>query len=635
MNYLDYILNVLQITIFFFNISIIYLSNSKEIYIDIDNELIEYENNINFSNYSTDIKLLAFYLPKINPINIYYNTSLKNGLLQQSNINGEKSITFGNHSLTNIENEYYKFNEYNQSELDILENKINLAKSHGIYGFAIYYYWFNDKNLLEKPLEIFLNNRKFVFSFMLILELPTLNNKEKYDKHLIIKLIKNIKEYTKDPRYIFINKKVALGIYKPELLANLNVTISFLRIKAKYLGIGELFIISFIKKNFFRSFIDLKVFDDLYIIPQIFPSFFDKSLNSNTEIIYKFINHKNISHYRNNLILYHNNISNKKPFIYDYYKPEEYYMIIKNIIECDIKKEKSLQRFIFINFRNIFPKRKLLEPFNKFGYASLNSISKALFNLPYINNYNLLNLEYSTKIAIQAHIYYENLINEIIHKTNNIPVNFDLFISTDTEFKKEYITNYTLRNSKAQKSEIKIFNNQGRDVFPLLIQLKNKIKKYKYFCHIHTKKSKHIDFGDEWRNYLLNNLLGSEGIISEILTEFENNINLGIIFPEIYYKVFEQYGNNLLGANFNYMETIIKKIAPYLRISTDNLDFPMGNMFWANIKSVYQIFYINFDDQIPNENKQLDGTLMHGIERIWLYLVKYNGFYYKKIFKHF
>ena len=83
------------------------------------------------------------------------------------------------------------------------------------------------------------------------------------------------------------------------------------------------------------------------------------------------------------------------------------------------------------------------------------------------------------------------------------------------------------------------------------------------------------------------------------------------------------------------METIIKKIAPYLRISTDNLDFPMGNMFWANIKSVYQIFYINFDDQIPNENKQLDGTLMHGIERIWLYLVKYNGFYYKKIFKHF
>ena len=167
MNYLDYILNVLQITIFFFNISIIYLSNSKEIYIDIDNELIEYENNINFSNYSTDIKLLAFYLPKINPINIYYNTSLKNGLLQQSNINGEKSITFGNHSLINIENEYYKFNECDQSELDILENKINLAKSHGIYGFAIYYYWFNDKNLLEKPLEIFLNNRKFVFSFML------------------------------------------------------------------------------------------------------------------------------------------------------------------------------------------------------------------------------------------------------------------------------------------------------------------------------------------------------------------------------------------------------------------------------------------------------------------------------------
>lgn len=54
----------------------------------------------------------------------------------------------------------------------------------------------------------------------------------------------------------------------------------------------------------------------------------------------------------------------------------------------------------------------------------------------------------------------------------------------------------------------------------------SEIKKYKYFCHIHTKKSFHLDFGDSWREYIYNNLLVSNQIVSEILTEFENNEKL-------------------------------------------------------------------------------------------------------------
>ena len=304
------------------------------------------------------------------------------------------------------------------------------------------------------------------------------------------------------------------------------------------------------------------------------------------------------------------------------------------IIEYNIRKYESRNRFIFINIWDELYKCILLEPNKKYGFAFLNSLSKALFNLPYIVDYNLYYLQQSTKIAIQAHVYYETLISEIILKTNNIPVYFDLFISTDTEFKKRYIYNYIINNTKAKKFEIQIMNNKGRDVLPLLIQLKNQIKKYKYFCHLHTKQSKHINFGDEWRNYLFNNLIGNKEIISEILTDFENNKYLGIIFPEIYYKVFETFGKNILGANKDYMNLILQKLAPYLRVSTNNLDFPMGNMFWAKINSVYQIFLFNFNELIPNENKQLDGTLMHGIERIWLYLTKYNGYYYKKIFKY-
>ena len=91
-------------------------------------------------------------------------------------------------------------------------------------------------------------------------------------------------------------------------------------------------------------------------------------------------------------------------------------------------------------------------------------------------------------------------------------------------------------------------------------------------------------------------------LFRSILTEFENNEKIGFIFPEIYYKVILAFGQNFLGSDLKYMEQIIKQISPNLNISTKNLDFPMGNMFWARVKSVYQIFKLNFNGQFPEEN---------------------------------
>ena len=56
-------------------------------------------------------------------------------------------------------------------------------------------------------------------------------------------------------------------------------------------------------------------------------------------------------------------------------------------------------------------------------------------------------------------------------------------------------------------------------------------------------------------------------------------------------------------------------------------------MFWARIDAIHQIFKIKFTNKFPEELGQLNKTIMHAIERIWLYLVKLNGYYYKVIFK--
>ena len=89
---------------------------------------------------------------------------------------------------------------------------------------------------------------------------------------------------------------------------------------------------------------------------------------------------------------------------------------------------------------------------------------------------------------MQVHLYYDDLIEEIVNKTNNIPIFFDLYISTDSLYKKNKIIDYIKTNSKSKNVEIMVLENKGRDVMPLLIQMKNKIKKYKYikFCFVNS-----------------------------------------------------------------------------------------------------------------------------------------------------
>ena len=156
--------------------------------------------------------------------------------------------------------------------------------------------------------------------------------------------------------------------------------------------------------------------------------------------------------------------------------------------------------------------------------------------------------------------------------------------------------------------------------------------RYKYVCHIHSKKTIYLpEYGDKWRKYLYDNLLGNSEIISEILFDFENNDKLGFIYPETFYECIK-FAINLNNDDEKYMNFILNEIFPGHKIGKI-LEFPVGDMFWARVDAIYQIFEKKFEKMFPNEENQKIGTIMHGIERIWIYLVKLNGFYYKKIFK--
>ena len=549
-------------------------------------------------------------------------------------------------NLSKIQNEIIRdCNNYTLYKLII--SHINLAKKHGIYGFGINYYWFSGDEYYDEVINIFLESHEIDFPYFIIwkndyLNITDVNNNniiinQTYEPNNALYFIQSIKKYLVSDNYLKINKKPVLAIYESKLISY--EYLFRLRINAYECGIGSITIVGVLKEIGNTNY--SKLFDFLYEFPP-------KNINSkelNSEFYYSDLIYKGNFKYENNLqnitiykgiMLWPYNISNtnkKETIQFRGYSPEKFFLLNKLIINWTKRYHEKNDYYIFINAWNNMKEGFYLEPDEQYGYASINALSKAIFNLPYEKQaLNISNLEKICKVAVQAHIFYEDLIEEIINKTNNIPIPFDLLISTTSIEMKNLIGEFVNNNSKANKFEIIILYNKGRDVLPLLTQLKGRMKKYKYICHIHSKKSKTSpEIGISWRNYLYNNLLGNNKIVSEILSDFESLDNLGFIFPETFYKIIN-LSLILTRKNKMYMNYILKTIFKNYKIGTQ-LYFPAGNMFWARVKAVHQIFEYNFDKMFSRENNQVNDTIMHAIERIWLYLVKLNGFYYKTIFK--
>ena len=619
--------------------------------IEIDNKINEtlYEKNLDFSKLSTKIKVIAIYFPQF----IYFkdnSSDINKKLNEWEIIEKITQIFYGHNQPRNVDINYMDLNNKNFSKIEFIQKQIKLAKNHGIYGFAINYYWFSGKILYDEPINIFLENKEINFPFFLIWKNDKyMINNEKIKGNIIIenryepddakKLIEDIKKYLISIFYIKIKKKPILAIYEPLEIPNLSIFLSDLRKYSKNKGINNILILG--TMNEIEDLNYIKLFDYCFEFPPKNINFNEITKNEYfyyyVDLIYKGnIKYKNKKTYKGVILEWDNSPEMKNPKIFNEYSPEKLFFLIKKKIISNKIYQKNINNFLFINGWNNWKDGSYLEPDKKYGYASLNALSKALFNLNYRkDSFNLINLDNNfenSKIAVQAHIFYEDLIIDIINKVNNIPLKYDLFISTISIEIRNIIIKVITQNSNANQYEILILENKGRDVLPLLIQLKKKIKKYKYLCHIHTKKSKTSPvIGISWRNYLYNNLLGNKRIVSEILSDFENNDKLGFIFPETFHGIIRQ--KNILTKNtLKYMKYILRKLFSNYGVGAQ-LDFPAGNMFWARTNAIFQIFEYNFNKKFFKEKDQTNDTIMHGIERIWLYLVKLNGYYYNTIFK--
>ena len=144
---------------------LLFHSNKSILNIESANKISEYEENIDFSHFKTNIKSIALYLPQFHEIE-ENNKFWGKGFTEWVNVKKSYPRYKGHHQ-PRIPGDYHGYlGYYDLTNIKVIESQIKLAKSHGIYGFGIYFYWFSGKKLLYKPLNIIINNSYINFHFL-------------------------------------------------------------------------------------------------------------------------------------------------------------------------------------------------------------------------------------------------------------------------------------------------------------------------------------------------------------------------------------------------------------------------------------------------------------------------------------
>lgn len=172
------------------------------------------------------MKAIALYLPQFHSIPENDEWWGK-GFTEWTNVKKSKSLFKGHiQPEVPLNNDYY-----NLLDPDVLVNQANMAKKYGIYGFCYYHYWFVGKLLLEKPLENMLKNKSVDIPFCLswaneswartwdgketdvLIKQNYEESQAEWENHFEYLL-----NFFKDERYIKVDNKPMLIIYKPFLM---------------------------------------------------------------------------------------------------------------------------------------------------------------------------------------------------------------------------------------------------------------------------------------------------------------------------------------------------------------------------------------------------------------------------------
>jgi lipopolysaccharide biosynthesis protein len=568
------------------------------------------------------VRVIAFYLPQFHTIPENDNW-WGSGFTEWTNVKPALP-QYDGHYQPHIPDDYIGY--YNLLDDNTQAKQVELAKQYGVEGFCFYLYWFTGHKLLEQPVDNYFKNKNLDLPYCVCwanenwsrrwdgLEQDLLMEQH-YSEEDDIKFIENVSKYLRDSRYIRIENKALLLVYRPKLFPDMKATSRRWREWCINNGVGEIYLtypqsfetadpaeygfdaacefppnnssppnitytVKPLSENFETTVYDWRIFvarSENYVDPgyklfrSVTPSWDNTARKKNKGIVFE----------------------NSCPKIFEKWITNAFVDASTNRINDE--------KIVFVNAWNEWAEGAHLEPDKRYGFAWLNSI---------LNAHRKSSIIDTVKIAFIVHVFYIDVYKSIIDAINKFKFkNIKVYITTTDEL-------YSEVSEIAKKinfeNEVFRYKNHGRDVLPFLKVIKEiPISDHDYFIKIHTKKSRHRGDGDEWREEIFNDLLNFDKLLNAVFLMQED--------PEIYLASPSNQLVNMTyywGSNKENIENLAKK---YLQISLSDIEkmnFIAGTMFMCSSSYLEVIDFFNLQDlDFEDEMGQIDGTIAHAIER--------------------
>jgi lipopolysaccharide biosynthesis protein len=209
-------------------------------------------------------RLIALYLPQFYPTH-YNDEWWGKGFTEWTNV-VKASPRFKGHYQPHLPAD---LGFYDLRLPEAREAQADLARAFGIHGFCYYHYWFSGRRVLERPLDDVLALGKPDFPFCVCWANENWTRTwdgrngdvlipQQYSAEDDLAHIRHLLPILEDPRYIRVEGKSLLLVYRVELLPQPQKTAERWRAEACKAGLGEIFLVN-VESNAIRVPLDPRI----------------------------------------------------------------------------------------------------------------------------------------------------------------------------------------------------------------------------------------------------------------------------------------------------------------------------------------------------------------------------------------
>jgi rhamnosyltransferase len=241
------------------------------------------------------------------------------------------------------------------------------------------------------------------------------------------------------------------------------------------------------------------------------------------------------------------------------------------------------------------------------------------------------------RVVAVAHIFYVDMVEEMLSRTDMIPGPYTLVVTTPNDRKaREIQTLIAARPRDGRTVQVRVLpSNDGRDQSAFLIACRDILlgDDFDVVVKIHSKKTPQQGYavGQHFKDQQFDNLLSSPGYVANLLALFQKESGLGLAYPPMIH-----IGHGTLGHAWWGNRPRFEKVAAQLGVSVpiDGVSplAPFGSMYVARPQALRLLAEHEWQyEEFGGAEAYFDGGLAHVLERMPSYVAAELGYHTRTV----